>query len=411
MLKRSFAAVLAAVLLAPLLSGCGSVFSKEYFSVSDYTNPDTDENVLSDENGVVNVRDLFSIKLAITQMVSAHEDGGLLSLKDYSGDAADDVATACKEVSTNTALGSFCVDYITFDLDRIIAYYEATVYITYKRTAEEVDSIQRVSTPSDAEAAICGALRSMDSGLTLMTSSGYTDIEDVEGFVTAAEHSDPLLSVQSPEVRITPYIGGGRQRIFEVSFSYGISEAAAELRVKELSEAAGEIAENINAKGDAYILLAAARALLADCAFDPEDGGSTAWDALVRGSADSEGLALGFSALCEKLGLECLTVSGMMDNAVHFWNIMRVGKDCYHADLSRAEAEGLGTVFLVNDKNMGSRYLWDREQYPACSGHLGYGELAAEISPSPSASQGGENEETTPPETSVPEPSGTVQST
>ena len=130
MKKRRLAIVLAAALLASLLGGCASVFDKEYLSVSDFVGVTDAPDELTTENGVTSVKDLFALKLAITQLVSAHEDSGVLDLRRYNGEIADDVAAACKEVSTNTALGSYCVEYITYDLDRIVAYYEATVYIT-----------------------------------------------------------------------------------------------------------------------------------------------------------------------------------------------------------------------------------------------------------------------------------------
>ncbi len=397
MKKRRLAIVLAAALLASLLGGCASVFDKEYLSVSDFVGVTDAPDELTTENGVTSVKDLFALKLAITQLVSAHEDSGVLDLRRYNGEIADDVAAACKEVSTNTALGSYCVEYITYDLDRIVAYYEATVYITYSRTAEEVDAIRRVSTVADAERAVREALSAMKSTVTLMTSSGSTDTEDVEGFVTAALHADPLSSVCSPAIKITPYVGGSQQRIFEISFDYGLTAAEAQTRMTQLAAAADTLAAGLTAKGEAYLLLAAARALLNVCDADDE-GGRSAWDALVGGRANSEGVALGYAALCEKLALGCRVVSGMMDNADHCWNIVRVGEDRYHVDLSRADEAGLGATFLLSDSAMGSRYLWDADAYPECSGYLTFADLTPDPDAEPSAEPSAEPTEAPPTE-------------
>ena len=71
-------------------------------------------------------------------------------------------------MSTGTALGAYAVDYISYDLDRIVAYYEAEVYVYYKRTAEELESIVSVDTGDGLYDAICSALSEMDTSLVAM---------------------------------------------------------------------------------------------------------------------------------------------------------------------------------------------------------------------------------------------------
>lgn len=91
-------------------------------------------------------------------------------------------------------------------------------------------------------------------------------------------------------------------------------------------------------------------------------GRSSAYDALIEGVADSEGAALAYQLLCDRIGLESTVVLGELDGAPHFWNIIS-GEDGMfrHVDLSAG-------LFSLTDEELTEQgaYEWDREEYPAC---------------------------------------------
>ena len=90
---------------------------------------------------------------------------------------------------------------------------------------------------------------------------------------------------------------------------------------------------------------------------------STAYDALVNGSADSYGLAMAYKAACDALNIPCQVVSGRFQGTDRCWNIVQVGGNYYHLDLSMQSE----TLWLRSDESMRSAYQWDAEGCPACA--------------------------------------------
>lgn len=370
-MRRRLAAILLAAALVPALCGCASLYEKEYFSTSQYEDTDTDVS----DSGATEIRSYFGLKLAVSQLVSAHEETGTLDFRNYDGDINSDIAAACKEISTNTALGEYSVDYISYDLDRIVAYYEANIYVTYTRTAAEMQAIQTATGSSGLFDCIVGALDALDTQLVVMASTGNIGEDDVEDFISRACRENPLYCPAAPAADVKVYSGNGVQKIFEISLDYGGKSTKTLLAMREqLTGAVNQMAETVTSEGDAYRALQAASLLIARCAYD-EAGGSTAYDAVIGGTADSEGMAMAYCALAKAAGLECSVVGGRMDKKPHYWNIFQADGDYYHADLSRAAADGFAKTFLMSDAAMWGKYWWDTELYPVCEGALTYAGL------------------------------------
>ena len=56
------------------------------------------------------------------------------------GDVEADLANARDEVMNQDPLGAFSIHGFTYDITRILTYYEVELRITYSRTAQEVPS-------------------------------------------------------------------------------------------------------------------------------------------------------------------------------------------------------------------------------------------------------------------------------
>ena len=87
---------------------------------------------------------------------------------------------------------------------------------------------------------------------------------------------------------------------------------------------------------------------------DP-DGGSTAWDALVGGGADSLGAALAFQLLAGELNVGAALVEGTLDGEAHFWNQLTADGGAHYVDLTR---DADGTTYSPQDL-LALGYLWD----------------------------------------------------
>lgn len=397
-MKKKIIALFAAAALAASLSGCASIFDKEYIAITDYVDASTPPQ----QEGTVQVENYLELKLAINKLITAHEESGSLDFSSYKGEnISDDLAAACNEVRSETALAAYVVDYISYDLDRLVSYYEAEVYVYYLHTQEEVEAIVSVGTVSGLYDAVSSALEQMSPGLVAMvTASGASEAE-VAGYVTEAYFENPLSCANLPTTEVTMYTGGGLQRIYEINLDYGASVASLASRKEILSAELTELAGRVTSRGEAYRALQAATVVMETCASNAETG-DTLWDAVHLGAADSRGMALAFKALCDIVEVDCTVVAGRLDRAEHYWNIVTVDGASYHVDVSAAAERGLAATFFISDADMWGHYWWDNENYPQCDGTLSYAALteepdsveteAPEASPSPEVSPSQEPE-------------------
>lgn len=388
-MKRTLAAILVLAALAAPLSGCASIFDQEYLTIQDYAESTTTPQ---QTEGSVAVENYLELKLAINKLVTAHEERGSLDFSGYDGEnIRDDLASACNDVRSETALAAYAVDYISYDLDRLVSYYEAEVFIYYLHTQEELDSIVSVSTVSGLYDAICKALGEMSTELVVMVNASGAGEAEVIDYATEAYFADPLSCVNRPQAEVTMYTGGGLQRIYEINLDYGASSPTLKSRKEILTGDLEDLAARVTAQGSAYRALQAATVIMESCRSDAE-AGSTFWDAVHLGSSNSEGMALAFKALCDMVGVECLVVSGRLDRAEHYWNIITVDGASYHVDVSAAAELGLAGTFLISDSDMWGHYWWDNEKYPQCEGGLSYSALIDEPDePSPETSHDSES--------------------
>ncbi len=378
-MKRICALLLALGLLVSL-SGC-SLFDKSNYELSAYTAQT--EDVIEADMGYIS--DYSSLKRAITWLVSEHQESAELQFQNYDGNISRDISQACWEVKSSTPLGAFAIDYTSCDLSRIVSFYQADLYITYRRSAEQMQALEELTGLSDLSRRLSEALQNAQTYLVLELSAAALTGDLVRELVAEAYYADALACPRMPEVDVNLYPESGMDRIVEISLDYGLeAEELARMR-SELSqrcaEALGYTGSSGEASGEAGSdslrqadrLYAACLYLAENCSYSPS-AGSTAYDALVNGTANAEGMAMACQAFCSLLGIECRVVSGRLDNEPHFWNMVTVdGMNC-HVDMTDPNE-----VFLSSDEKVLGRYWWDTEAYPACPTDYDYfGLLAAQ---------------------------------
>lgn len=97
----------------------------------------------------------------------------------------------------------------------------------------------------------------------------------------------------------------------------------------------------------------------------------TAYGAIIENEAVCEGIAYGFSYLLKKVGIKSTVVDGEADGGAHAWNIVKIGTDCYHFDvtwdlLRQNESHNMiYDYFCLSDLDLKNR-TWDRKIYPKC---------------------------------------------
>ena len=355
-----------------LLVGCGSVFEKEYVSVTDYTPPAQAENSAGER---VTVRNMAELKKAIIGMVYEGAAGGSIAFDpNYDGVAPDDMESACWQVRTQDALCAYCVRDMSYEIEKIVNYYESNVSIDYTSYAAELSSIIQLPYSVGLQDILSSAMEENRTRVTLLINTSSTTAENVKTIALDLYRKNPTLCVREPQLTVYMYSGSGRQRLYDVNIRYGMAEdelIRCKSQMKNL-----DVVSNLDAAGldDLHAAFAACRYLTDNCVLNENAPGSC-YDALIRFESSSEGLALAYVEMCHQLGLDCRIVYGQFGGADHCWNVVRLDEDWYHVDVSRCYDGDYAVGFLLNDEQMWNDYRWIISSYPACTGELSYADV------------------------------------
>ena len=355
--KRCIAGILLAALLVSLC-GCTSVFDKEYLSVRPYEEP---SNLLTDAD-TTQIRNYAGLMRALNTMAAQYERSFVLAFGDYDGIIADDLAAACEELRTGTAIGAYCIESVSYETEQVIAYCEASITITYNRPESEVRSIYSAQTQKSILDCVVDALDRQKTQFAIQISTSTLETDDVAALVRSACLNQPQLVVDFPSIDVTVYSGSSNsQKIFGITLQYSVSESAVNDRRTQLDGRVRTLTSALTT-GEQETPLQAALVVMRACEqrISPV---STAYDALVSGAADSYGLAMAYKAVCDALNIPCQVVSGRFQGTDRCWNIVQVGGNYYHLDLSMQSE----TLWLRSDESMRSTYQWDAEGCPACA--------------------------------------------
>ncbi len=367
-MRKRLAAAALLIALCFSLSACGNVYDREYLAVSTYT-PTQAEDM--EESGV-SVRTLAELRDTIRSFVVDGLDSGRIVFdSNYEGDVNEDMASACWQVRTQDALCAYCVDSLSYELSKILSYYEAEVSITYTEAGLDQDSIVRMQYTSGVAERIRSSLQRGEERLVLLIQRSSYSAEDMVRLAAEVYRERPLLAPAEPKVTVNMFSGTGTQRLYELDFDYTMDADTLAQRRGELAA----IDPFADAEFDVASLSEIDRAYLA-CRYLAEHCSyrgyavSTVYDALIRHESNSEGMALAYVALCEKLGLSCIVVSGQRNWQDHTWNIVRVNGAYYHVDAAVCVQEGIDVGFLLNDEAAWINYRWDVSAYPRGVGAL-----------------------------------------
>ena len=277
---------------------------------------------------------------------------------------------------------------ISYELNKLSSHTEARFSIRYAEAGSDLDSIVRMQLTTGLEEQLQGAIRRGDERLVVLIGRSMLSAEDVETMAGQVYRDDPILEPREPRVQVNMLSGTGQQRLYEINFSYGMNREELAARRAELQ--ALEPFSNLERLpySGALRALMACNYLTQNCRYR-EDGESDIYAALALGEADSEGLALAYIELCRQLDVPCQIVYGQRDWESRCWNIIRLGEDYYHVDISVCSVSGPEMGFLLPDETMWAHCRWDISSYPPCAGKLRFRDLL----PKPIRNSGGKIEE------------------
>ncbi|MEA4992765.1 MAG: hypothetical protein VB060_02865 [Oscillibacter sp.] len=211
--------------LCVLLTGCASLLDREYSTAEPHSNKFWE----SEATGTLRAENYQDIVNDLMLLIGRHTDQAVIRFYSYndSVSVADALEKAAAEVQQETALGSYALEYITSSSTVQRGYYELSVQLGYRRTAEQIASIVNATSAAALQSLLEAAL---DDGKTeLAVRVGYWRTEDRAGVNQTVE----ALRVErelthTPEWSISYYPAEGSVELIEFNLAPEESPAESE---------------------------------------------------------------------------------------------------------------------------------------------------------------------------------------
>ena len=387
MRKRLLTAILCLAALAAL-PGCASILDGQTLDITPHQkqSPATADRVIEASS-------YGELKARVLSLIQRREETGLIQIASYDGNIENDVKRVCAEMPVSDPLGAFAVFGITGTVNKVVS--EVEIHIDYKNvTKKQIESIITVSTLRYLRSDLQDKLANYAPSLTIRTNSFPLSKEDADSLVRQIYYDNPMNIVMLPIPTVEFFPKSGQDRIIKFTFGYSRYEPSTLTAMAEsLKNKIRHIAEAVTGNSDGAILLSLCKTMTEIAVYDTLGSGeysdqnisATAYGALINGSANGEGYAMAYKALCDELRLDCTVVIGEKDGKRHAWNIVELDTYYYHVDVSMCDVNGIVTAFLKNDTDMRKNYKWDSSKYKSCYGPVTYASLTGGLS-SPSGS-------------------------
>lgn len=342
-----------------LLGGCSAMLEREYQSVE----PHVRLSVAEDDSNAVWAESYAELQSAILAQVKAHEEVGVIRLKNWKGDVEEQLTQACDEISHSDPLGAYAVDRIQHSFTRMVSYYEATITIDYRRSAEQIAAVTTVTGSGAIRAELLDALDGFvpETVFQINYFDETQDVDYIRELIREAYYDQPAAALGMPEAQVNLYPDEGSRRVVEVLLTYPEDAKTLQGKRMQLEDAAADLAEPYRAGLGNTVLASALFGALCDSAAAEAGSGSTAYHALVEGAADSEGMALAYKELCDLVELPCQVVEGTHNGERHFWTIVTLEEGSRHMDPTWEEG-----VLLTDAQMIQADYVWPDGEYPVC---------------------------------------------
>ena len=225
-------------LILCLLTGCSALLEREYV----VSEPHSSKFWESDAAGTLRAENYQDIVNDLLILIGQHTESATVRLYNYEDDVtvADALERATTEVQQETSMGAYAVEYITASSRAQRAYYEISLEIRYRRTAEQIQAVVNATSTEALQALLETAL---DEGRTeLAVRIGYWGEDDqarVEEIVSRVREDRGLTD--TPPWSISYYPPGGTVGLIEFALdgTAAADEAASPQDGAVAAEAAG----------------------------------------------------------------------------------------------------------------------------------------------------------------------------
>lgn len=204
-----------------VLSGC-SLLERSYGTVEAHSRKYWEseaETTLRADNYQDMVNDLLIL-------VGQHTESAVIRLYEYNDDmtVAETLDAAATEVQQETAMGSYAVEYITASSQALRGYYEISVSIRYRRTAQQVQAVVNATSVAALPELLTAALGEGKTELAVRMGYFQNQQAEVEAMVAQIREEQGLADTPAWTVSYYP----SPENVGLIEFVWGSPEADGE---------------------------------------------------------------------------------------------------------------------------------------------------------------------------------------
>lgn len=180
-----------------VLTGCTALLEREY----SVTEPHSSKFWESEAAGTLRAENHQDIVNDLLLLIGRHTETATIRLYNAEDDpqVADMVASATVEVQQETPMGAYAVEFITTAVQEQRGYYEISVQLGYRRSAEQIQAVVNATSPEAVYSLLESALNTGASELAVRISYWGTDgREKVESSVAQLREAYALTEEEQP---------------------------------------------------------------------------------------------------------------------------------------------------------------------------------------------------------------------
>lgn len=211
------------------LTGCSALLEREYSTVE----PHSSKFWESEISGTLRAENYQDIVNDLLILIGQHTESAMLRLYNYEDDmtVAEILEKATTEVMQETPMGAYAVEYITSSSQSQRSYYEISVQISYRRTAEQIQAVVNATSAVALYSLLDNAVAEGKSELAVRI--GYWNADSpaqVDATVAAVREARGLTETPAWTVNYYP----SNQQVGLVEFLLTPADETAETNEKNL---------------------------------------------------------------------------------------------------------------------------------------------------------------------------------
>ena len=341
--------------LCLLLTGC-SWMDGEYHSVT----PHAGEGTQHVKDGIT-VSSYLQLREALYEVVKTGTTEATFFITEMNTDMVEQyMNTAITHILKNTAIGSYAVREVTFELGTQAEYYAVAVKVDYVHGRQEILRIKTATDVKNLKSRVNEALNNCSNMLVVYVDR-YEDL-DLAQYVQDYVDRNVHICMEQPQVSVMLYPESGEERIVELTFTYETSRDT--LRSMQENVAPIFSAAKLYVQGSADDLQKYSQLysfLLERFEYQYETSITPTYSLLRYGVGDCKAFACVYSNMCQNAGLSCSVVSGTRNGEAWYWNQVKIDGEYYHVDLLVTEET---EDFNPKRTEEMTGYVWDYSMYP-----------------------------------------------